>query len=117
MTKANETDTYFPPAEQGIKNAIANGFEESWAKLGFQIFESSCGTMVRRLYYAYEAEKSRKSVPSGEACAQEAENLGLCRIIPVEDLPGKIPDTLRKYIWVDTPENREKLKTYFSYRK
>ena len=117
MPKITETDTYSPPTEKGIKLAIEHGIEEKWAKLGFDIFEDICGVFVRRLYYAYEAEKGRKSAPSKEACAKKAEELGLCKIIPVEKLPDYVPEDLREAIWIDTPENITKLEKYFSYRK
>lgn len=115
MAKATETDTYFPPTEQGVKTAITNGVEEKWAKLGFDIFDSQCGTLVRRLFYAYEAEKGRKTVPSHEACAKHAEELGLCKIIPISKLPKYLPDSMKKYYWVDTPENRITIREYFNY--
>ena len=112
-----EINEYVPPTEGGIKNAIRNGVEEKYAKLGFDIFEGSCGTLVRRLYFAYEGEKSRKTVPSAEACARHAVSLGMCKIIKPEKLPEYVPEFLRKYMWVDTPENYRKIEKYFDYRK
>ena len=111
-----EMDEYVPPTEQGIKNAIAHGVKEKYAKLGFDIFESNCGTFVRRLYFAYETNKG-KNVPSFEACAEQAKTLGLCEIIPVKKLPDYMPNDMRQAIWVDTPDNRMKIQNYFSYRK
>ena len=110
-----EVEDYIPPSEQGIKNAVKHGVKNKWAKLGYDICEGSCGTFVRRLYFAYEMESSKKNVPSNEACAKHAESLKLCKIIPVKKLPPYMPRFLRKYMWVDTPENRKRIKSYFSY--
>ena len=115
MAKPTEVDTYIPPTEDGIKCAIKHGVKAKFAKLGFDIFDSDCGMLVRRLYYCYEEEKSKKTIPSREACARQAETLGLCKIIPVGKLPKYMPKNLKKYIWIDTPENKKKLKSYFSY--
>lgn len=115
--KIEEVDEYIPPTESGYHNAKDHGVPEQYAKLGFDIHTSCVGTVVRRLYYAYEKESARKPVPSHEACAKEAVRQGLCKIIPVKSLPKCVPPELRKYIWVDTPKNREHIKQYFAYRE
>ena len=108
-----EVEEYISPSEQSIKNALKHKVKSKYAKLGFDIYDGSIGVLVRRLYYSYEMEK--KQVPSVEACARKAEELGLCKIIPVKKLPPYMPRFLRKYMWIDTPENRKRIKEYFSY--
>ena len=51
-----------------------------------------------------------------DIAVNEAEKDGIS-IIPVEQLPVNIPENMRFYGWVDTPENRENIARYCMNQK
>lgn len=55
-------------------------------------------------------------MPTDEDCAHEAERIGYCRIIPIDELPKNFKtefgDDARWFGWVDTPENREVIRKW-----
>lgn len=83
------------------------------SELGFAIF-NPCG------YGMYEIERIDDLYAgtdvTDEDCAREAERIGYCKIIPVDELPKEMPENMRYFGWVDTPENRKAIANYCERR-
>lgn len=106
---------YHKPTEKHIKYAIKEGWEREEAERGYTIFSlGDNGPLhVERIDDAY----SPNDDIDDEDCAKEAEKNGYCKIIPVSELPVVMyymGRDLRFFGWVDTPENREHIKRFFS---
>ena len=43
-----------------------------------------------------------------EDAARQAQKDGV-KIIPVEELPENLPDDMKLFVWIDTPENRKNI--------
>jgi len=106
---------YNYPTAEGIKFAMGKGWSREQAKRGFEIFDfDGLGIL--------EIEAIGDCYPDGdyddEAAAREAERTGYCKIIPAEEIPETfiLNDYPRNYYgWVDTPENRKKIKENSDY--
>ena len=101
--------TYNYPTENGIKYAMEQGWSKEQAERGFEIFNFD-GLDI------FEIEAICDCYPEDdyddETAAREAERIGYCKIIPVDELPDPfiIDGTSRRYYgWVDTPENRKRI--------
>lgn len=99
--------TYNYPTEEGIKFAMECGWDEEDARRGFIIFDYDCTGLLG-------VEAICDCYPNGdyddEAAAREAERIGFCKIIPVDELPdfyNANGDNMKWFGWVDTKENRE----------
>lgn len=55
-------------------------------------------------------EDDRGTEGSDMLAAKQAEHDGFCKIIPVNELPENFE--YRYFGWIDTPENREKIRQY-----
>ncbi len=103
---------YNYPTEEGIKIAMKYGWTREQAERGFEIFDFDGLGLL-------EIEAICDCYPDGdyddEAAAREAERIGYCKIIPVDELPDPfiIDEIDRRYFgWVDTFENRERIEDY-----
>lgn len=107
---------YKYPTKEGIKFAMEQGWSKEQAKRGFEIFDFD-GLGI------YEIEVIGDCYPDcgycdDEAAAREAERIGYCKIIPAEEIPETfiLNDYPRNYYgWIDTPENRKKIKENSDY--
>ena len=103
---------YIKPTNQQVKNGMECGWKKEDAERGFAIFDFN-GTgmldieVINDIYYS---TNSRDDIPTDEDCAYEAERLGICKIIPIEELPENFEFKCR--VWIDTAENREQIKKY-----
>ena len=109
------------PTKEGIDIAIDEGWNKESAKRGYGIFDYDCTGMleVEAICACYPTDEYEKNLEDGEkfdeVCAHEAERTGLCKIIPVEELPENFEhdgNSLRWFGWVDTPENRKAIEKY-----
>ena len=102
-----EDNGYQRPTAEGVQWALDFGWTKEQAELGFDIFDYDGTGML-------EIEAINDCYPDGavddEACAREAERTGICKIIPVEELPENFP--YRSRTWIDTPENRKAIAKY-----
>lgn len=103
---------YKYPTEEGIKFAMEYGWTREQAERGFEIFDFDGLGLL-------EIEAICDCYPDGdyddEAAAKEAERIGYCKIIPVNELPDPfiINGASRRYYgWVDTPENRKQIENF-----
>lgn len=101
---------YNYPTEEGIKFAMEEGWTREQAERGFEIFNfGGLGILgIEAIGDCYPDQNY-----DDEAAAKEAERIGYCKIIPVDELPTPfiIGGTTRRYFgWVDTPENRKCIK-------
>lgn len=98
---------YIKPTEEQIKEAIEEGWSEETATRGYDIFDyDNTGLLqIERIDDIFW-----DSDVTDEDCAREAVKTGFCKIIPVEELPKDF--FAPYYIWVDTEENRKKIKEY-----
>ena len=107
-----KTTTYNYPTEEGIECAMNCGWSKEDAERGFCIFDfdrtgmleiqAICDCYPYKDYDDYEASR-------------EAERIGYCKIIPVNELPEPFiyDGRSRRYFgWVDTPENRKRIEEY-----
>jgi hypothetical protein len=100
--------TYNYPTEERIREAIKCGWSKERAERGFDIFECE-GTgllfvdLINQCHYGTDM--------TARLAAQEAERIGFCKIIPIDELPINF-DMRKEYYWVDTPRNRAMIKKY-----
>ena len=106
---------YNYPTAEGIKFAMKEGWTREQAERGFEIFDFDGRGLL-------EIEAIGDCYPYGdyddEAAAREAERTGYCKIIPAEEIPETfiLNDYPRNYYgWIDTPENRKKIKENSDY--
>lgn len=106
---------YNYPTEEGIKYAMKEGWTREQAERGFEIFDFDGLGLL-------EIEAICDCYPDGdyddEEAAREAERIGYCKIIPAEEIPKTfiLNDYPRNYYgWIDTPENRKKIKEISDY--
>ena len=105
-------NNYTKPTAEGQKSALANGWSQKQSERGYDIFDfNGLGLLqIEAICDCYPADDY-----SDEACAYEAQRTGFCKIIPVEELPDSfvIGGISRRYFgWIDTPENRERIKNF-----
>lgn len=89
-------------------------FEEwEWPKTeaerGFTIFDYDgigllCVEVITDCYW--------KDMPTDVEASIEAERIGLCKIIPVSELPANLAEDYKFFGWVDTPDNRKRIKDF-----
>lgn len=104
--------TYNYPTKEGIEFAMDWGWTREQAERGFEIFDFDRTGMlgIEAICDCYPNNDY-----DDEAAAREAERIGFCKIIPVDELPDPfIYDGIsRRYFgWVDTPENRKRIEDY-----
>lgn len=112
---------YNYPTEEGIKYAIDQGWSEEDARRGFCIFDYD-GTGLLEVEVLLDAHVVKTEDGcyydkpyDDEAAAREAERIGYCKIIPVDELPDFYDfdgNNLKFFGWVDTPENRKRIKEW-----
>ena len=108
---------YNYPTEEGIKYAIEQGWSKEEAERGFAIFDFD-GTGMLEIEAITDCY-IRDDYDDDEA-AIEAERIGFCKIIPIEELPDPFiydGNSRRYFGWVDTPENRKRIKDYCKNQK
>ena len=106
---------YKYPTEEGIKFAMEWGWSKEQAERGFEIFDFD-GLGLLEIEVIDDCYPD-KHVYDDEA-AREAERIGYCKIIPAEEIPETfiLNDYPRNYYgWIDTPENRKKIKEISDY--
>ena len=107
--------TYQYPTKNDINYAIKNGWSKEDAKRGFCICDFE-GLGLYEINAIFEAHIETYNSYDDELAAREAERIGYCKIIPVDELPnpfGYFTKNDRRYFgWVDTPENRKNIKEY-----
>ena len=108
--------TYIKPTQEQVQAGIEEGWTEEEAKRGYAIvdFDGTGMFEIEALSDVYLSVVGETDGYCDEACAREAERSGFCKIIPVEELPENFPH--RYFGWVDTPENRERIKAYAERR-
>ena len=112
--------TYNYPTEDGIKFAMEQGWPEEDARRGFTIFDYDCTGLlgieaIDDCYVIKTSEGYFQDDYDDEAAAHEAERIGYCKIIPVDELPdfyNANGDNMKWFGWVDTPENRKLIKEW-----
>ena len=101
---------YNYPTAEGIKFAMEEGWTREQAERGFEIFDFD-GLGILEIEAIGDCYPDQNY--DDEAAAREAERIGYCKIIPVDELPDPfiIYGSDRRYFgWVDTPENRKRIK-------
>ncbi len=109
--------SYNYPTEKGIAYAMEEGWTREQAERGFEIFDFD-GLGL------YEVEAITDCYLDqdydDDAASKEAERIGYCKIIPVDELPNPfiIDGISRRWFgWVDTPENRKAIEDYCNEQK
>ena len=104
--------SYNYPTKEGIEYAMEDGWTREQAERGFEIFDFDGLGLL-------EVEAIASCYPDGDfddyEASKEAERIGYCKIIPIEELPYPfiIDDIERGFFgWVDTPENRKAIEDY-----
>ena len=112
---------YFYPTEDGVKFAMESGWTREQAKRGFEIFDyDGSGLLeIECIGDAYVEKREDGHYYStyfdDEEAAKEAERIGFCKIIPVDELPNPFiinENNCRWFGWVDTPENRKNIEKW-----
>lgn len=104
--------TYNYPTENGIKYAMKCGWTKEDAKRGFAIVDFD-GLGLFEIEIIDDCYPDQNA--TDDDAAIEAERIGYCKIIPVNELPDPfiIDGTSRRYYgWVDTPENRKRIEDF-----
>lgn len=105
---------YRPPTQEGIARAISDGISYDDARKGYFIVVKSdvnaeCIERIDSCYVDFGMDDV-----TDEDCAREAERNGECKIISTNELPVNFP--YNEYVWIDTPENREKINEFCNTR-
>lgn len=103
---------YKYPTEEGIQFAMEEGWTRGQAERRFEIFNfGGLGILgIEAIGDCYPDQNY-----DDEAAAKEAEKIGYCKIIPVDELPDPfiIYGSDRRYFgWVDTLENRKRIEEF-----
>ena len=102
---------YIKPSAKGIANAIACGIDKKVAERGYDVFDYG-GNGILEVEHLEECWVEDEPAVDDRDCAIEAGMSGTYPIIPINQLPEELPDELKYYGWVDTPENRRNLNIY-----
>ena len=105
LTKPENNYTY--PAEEEVRILLNEGWSILQSVLGFDIFNYGG--------YGLLNVESIGAFNYDEDAAREAERIGYCKIIPVDELPYNFyidGYDARYFGWVDTPDNRKAIKEY-----
>ena len=104
---------FIRPNEEQVEVAVLErGFtrEEAERGYGFVDFGGTGMLEINRYDMVYLGWPENYPYVNDEDCAREAERVGFCKIIPVDELPENFE---RRYFgWVDTPENRKRIAEY-----
>ena len=107
--------TYQYPTKNDINYAIKNGWSKEDAERGFCICDFE-GLGLYEINAIFEAHIETYNSYDDELAAREAERIGYCKIIPVDELPNPFSyftkNDRRYFGWIDTPENRKNIKEY-----
>lgn len=105
LTKPDNNYKY--PAEVEVAILLDEGYSILQSVLGFGIFNyNGYGLLNVENIGAFNYD---------EDAAREAERIGYCKIIPVDELPYNFyidGYDARYFGWVDTPDNRKAIKEY-----
>lgn len=110
---------YFKPTKEMILEGLECGWTKEESERGYVIcdFDGTGLLEIERLDDVFLSATDEKYCDvMDEDCAIEAERSGFCKIIPVEELPNPMmyDGSDRRYFgWVDTPENRERIRNFF----
>ena len=104
---------YNYPTQEGIECALTMGWSKEEAERGFTIVNFDGLGLL-------EIEAIPDCYPNDcyddDEAVKEAERIGFCKIIPVNELPNPftyfITNDRRYFGWVDTPDNRKRIKDY-----
>lgn len=105
LTKPDNNYKY--PAEVEVAILLDEGYSVLQSVLGFGIFNYNG--------YGLLNVESIGALNYDENAAREAERIGYCKIIPVNELPYNFyidGHDARYFGWVDTPDNRKAIKEY-----
>lgn len=105
---------YKKPTINNIRWAIENGWKREDAERGYTYFEFD-GTGLLEIERIDSCYSDEECDTDDEDCAREAEKSGFCKIIPIDELPNPFiigTRDCRYFGWIDTPENRERIKKY-----
>ena len=105
LTKPENNYKY--PAEEEVAILFNEGYSILQSVLGFGIFNYNG--------YGLLNVESIGAFNYDEDAAREAERIGYCKIIPVNELPYNFyidGHDVRFFGWVDTPDNRKAIKEY-----
>lgn len=110
-----EYTKYIYPSSKGIKNAMKQWWSKEDAERGFCIVDFD-GTGMLEIEAIADAHIDSSSTYDDELAAREAEKTGYCKIIPVDELPDPFSyfekNDRRYFGWIDTPENRRRIKEF-----
>lgn len=96
------------PTEEGIKEAIEEGWDEEQARRGFDIFDMN-GTGILEINMIDDCFYGGTD-NTDYLAAKEAERIGFCKIIPRKELPKNFDE--KRFGYIDTPENRKAIENY-----
>ena len=102
-----ETNSYVYPTKEEVSILLNNGWSILQSVLGFGIFNYNG--------YGLLNVESIGAFNYDEDAAREAERIGYCEIIPVNELPYNFyidGHDAHFFGWVDTPDNRKAIKEY-----
>lgn len=105
LTKPDNNYKY--PAEVEVAILLDEGYSILQSVLGFDIFDYNG--------YGLLNVESIGAFNYDDDAAREAERIGYCKIIPVDELPYNFyidGYDARYFGWVDTPDNRKAIKEY-----
>lgn len=102
-----KANNYVYPTEEEVSMLLDEGWSILQSVLGFEIFN----------YNGYDllGVESIGGLNYDDVAAKEAERIGYCKIIPVDELPYNFyidGYDARYFGWVDTPDNRKAIKKY-----
>ena len=102
-----ETNNYVYPTKEEVSILLSAGWSILQSVLGFEIFDYNGYNLL--------GVESIGELNCDEDAAREAERIGYCKIIPVDELPYNFyidGHDVRFFGWVDTPDNRKAIKEY-----
>lgn len=105
LTKPENNYKY--PTKEEVSMLLDNGWSILQSVLGFEIFDYNGYNLL--------GVESICGLNHNEDAAREAERIGYCKIIPVDELPYNFyidGYDARYFGWVDTPDNRKAIKEY-----
>lgn len=102
-----ETNSYVYPTEEEVSILLSVGWSILQSVLGFEVFDYNGYNLL--------GIESIGELNPDDVAAKEAERIGYCKIIPVDELPYNFyidGYDARYFGWVDTPDNRRAIKEY-----
>ena len=109
---------YVKPTEEQIKTGIEDGWTREQCERGYDIFDcDGTGLLeINRIDCIYVGwNEDGLTEVTDEDCAREADRIGFCKIIPVNELPDPFivrSSDARYFGWIDTPENRKAIEDW-----